>query len=239
MDNNLMAKLLPSIINSKGQANITVTGVSMNPTLFENDTVTIIKCDQYEIGDVLVFNYKNGDLLIHRLIKRNGRYFCKGDNAFRLEDIEYAQIIGKAVLVNNVPLPTWNKWKIDLSYAVNRKFVELRYDLKELVKTDIYKLYSDLILRKEEIKMNYKKTDKMDFIYSDETSLAVFDADSGNTYFFDETGIDILNCLNTPCNIDTLLKKLCEIYSAAPEDIRADVEEFLADIVTKGIVEIV
>ena len=100
-------------------------------------------------------------------------------------------------------------------------------------------MYSALILGKEENKMNYKKTDKMDFILSDETSLAVFDPESNNTYFFDETGIDILNCLDIPCNIEMLLDMLCNIYSASPEDIRADVEEFLADTVTKGIVEIV
>lgn len=239
MDSKLITKLLPSIIKSKGQANITVKGVSMNPTLFEGDTVTIVKFDEYKIGDILVFDYKNEGILIHRLLKLEGRYFCKGDNAFRLEDIGYAQIIGKAVLVNNTVLPAWNKWKNNLSYAVNREFVRLRYDIQRTIKTDIYRLYSALILGKEETKMNYRKTDKMDFILSDETSLAVFDANSGNTYFFDETGIDILNCIDVPCDIDKLLEKLCKIYFAKPEDIRPDVEEFLADTVTKGIVEIV
>ena len=87
--------------------------------------------------------------------------------------------------------------------------------------------------------MKYKKTEKMDFVFSDETSLVVYDASSENTYFFDETGIDILKCLDVPCDIQTLLEKLCDIYSVTPEDIRADVDEFLADTVTKGIVEII
>ena len=87
--------------------------------------------------------------------------------------------------------------------------------------------------------MDYKKTDKMDFILSDETSLAVFDPESGNTYFFDETGIDILNCLDVPCDIQTLLEKLCNIYSVTPEGIGTDREELIADTVTKGIVEII
>ena len=199
----------------------------------------IEKCDEYRIGDILVFNYKNEGILIHRLLYCDGRYFCKGDNAFRLEDIEYNQIIGKAVLVNNTSIQPWDEWKVKLSYSVNREFLKLHYDTNKVIKNNIYKLYSGLILRKEENKMNYQKTDKMDFILSDETSLAVFDPESGNTYFFDETGIDILNCLDVPCDIQTLLEKLCNIYSVTPEDIRSDVEEFLADTVTKGIVEII
>ena len=211
----------------------------MEPTLIEGDLITIIKSDNYTIGDILVFDYKNEGLLVHRLLKTSNRYFCKGDNSFRLEDMPAENIIGKVTAVNGVPIAVWQKWKMDLSYAVNRSFVKSKYDITNTMQTDIYKLYSALILGKEENKMNYKKTDKMDFILSDETSLAVFDPESNNTYFFDETGIDILNCLDIPCNIEMLLDMLCNIYSASPEDIRADVEEFLADTVTKGIVEIV
>ena len=239
MDSKLIAKLLPTILKSKGQAEITVMGISMNPTLFEGDKVIIKKSNEYIIGDIIVFNYKNEGILIHRLLNCDGRYFCKGDNAFRLEDIEYNQIIGKAVLVNNTTIQPWDDWKVRLSYSLNREFVKLRYNMDKIKKSNIYRIYSVLILRKEENKMDYKKTDKMDFILSDETSLAVFDPESGNTYFFDETGIDILNCLDVPCDIQTLLEKLCNIYSVTPEDIRSDLEEFLADTVTKGIVEII
>ena len=239
MNNELVSKVLSAIFKSKGQAEITVMGISMNPTLFEGDKVIIKKSNEYIIGDIIVFNYKNEGILIHRLLKYDGRYFCKGDNAFRLEDIEYNQIIGKAVLVNNTTIQPWDDWKVRLSYSLNREFVKLRYNMDKIKKSNIYRIYSVLILRKEENKMDYKKTDKMDFILSDETSLAVFDPESGNTYFFDETGIDILNCLDVPCDIQTLLEKLCNIYSVTPEDIRSDLEEFLADTVTKGIVEII
>lgn len=236
MDKKLIAKLLTTMLKTKGQAEISVTGTSMQPTLFEGDKVIIKKCDEYKIGDILIFNYKNEGILIHRLLKLNNRYFCKGDNAFRLEDIEHDQIIGKAVLVNNEPICQWDDWKLNLSYLVNREFVKCHYDSKKLMQTDIYKLYASLILRKEEIRMKYKKTEKMDFIFSDETSLVVYDPDSENAYFFDETGIDILKCLDELCTIETILDKLCVIYSATSEEIRPDVEEFLADTITKGIV---
>lgn len=239
MENKLMAKLLPSIIKARGEAEISVTGVSMDPTLKEGDIVTVKRSESYAPGDILVYAYKNEGLLIHRLLKADGRYFCKGDNALRLEDIDFDEIIGKVILVNGEAVHDFEQWKIKLSYAVNREFFRCRYDRTKVKESNIYKIYSEIILKKEVTKMNYIKTEKMDFILSDETSLAVFDPESGNTYFFDETGIDILNCLEEASGIDELIEKLCEIYEAEPEDIRSDVEEFLADTVTKGIVEVI
>ena len=91
-------------------------------------------------------------------------------------------------------------------------------------------------MKAEENEMIYKKNEQMDYIPADETSLAVFDPETGDTHFFNETGVDILNCLNMPCDLDTLLERLCLIYDASPDDIRSDVEEFLADTVAKRVV---
>ena len=87
MDKNLMTKLLFANLRVGRDMTIKVIGVSMEPTFFEGDSVTVQRSESYNIGDILVFTYK-GELLIHRLLKiENGRYFCKGDNAFRLEDM--------------------------------------------------------------------------------------------------------------------------------------------------------
>lgn len=59
MNNELVSKVLSAILKSKGQAEITVMGISMNPTLFEGDKVIIKKSNEYIIGDIIVFNYKN------------------------------------------------------------------------------------------------------------------------------------------------------------------------------------
>lgn len=85
--------------------------------------------------------------------------------------------------------------------------------------------------------MNYKKNTTLDYMLLDETSLAVFDAETKNTYFFDETGINILNALEEPCDIDTLLGKLCQMYAITPDEIRVDVEEFLTDTIAKGVID--
>ena len=89
MYNLTFAKILQALIQAKGQADIHVSGISMNPTLFEGDIVTVRSFEDYELGDIIVFSYKHHELLVHRLLKKeNNRYFCKGDNSLRLEDMK-------------------------------------------------------------------------------------------------------------------------------------------------------
>ena len=121
----------------------------MNPTFKEGDIVTIQKSSQYSPGDILVYPYKEGTLLIHRLLHIDKRYFCKGDNAFRIEDISVDQIIGKAVLVNKQPIPEWPKWKIDLSYGIGKTFRQCHYDIVKTKETSLYKQYAALVLQKQ------------------------------------------------------------------------------------------
>lgn len=241
MDNRLRnpkiyVKILSAILHAKGEINITVQGDSMNPLLHNGDFITIKVCNTYEPGDILLYFYENEGLLIHRLLQKDTRYYCKGDNAFRLESLSENDIIGKAVAINSQTLLPWPDWKVQLSLEINHQFRQAHYNVDITMHTDIYRLYSMLILKKEGIRNMFRKNEQMDFISTDQTSLAVFDPDSGNIYFFDETGVDILNALCEPCEIDVLLNRLCQIYDATPNEIRNDVEEFLADAIQKKVV---
>lgn len=84
--------------------------------------------------------------------------------------------------------------------------------------------------------MIYTKNKDMDYIPTDDTTVAIFNPESGDTLFLDETATDILNALEDPCDLETLLARLCEIYDASPDDIRGDVEEFLADLIEKKVI---
>lgn len=140
--------LLPHLIRLKGQANITVTGVSMEPTLFAGDVVTVC-LGEYRPGDILVFYYKEDKLLIHRLLDiKEDRYFCKGDNAFRVEDFTQEQLVGKVVLVNGQPLEPWPDWEIALSRAVGKEFRRCCYDAVLTKESKIYQLYQSFVLKK-------------------------------------------------------------------------------------------
>lgn len=119
--------------------NLTVEGISMLPILHAGDTIAICRKDSYEIGDILVFFYKQNELLVHRLLKiEKNRYFCKGDNAFRLEDISEDQIIG-AVLLESDPHKTSEF--IDASYRINRIFRRCKYDAELTKQEPEYELY--------------------------------------------------------------------------------------------------
>ena len=82
----------------------------------------------------------------------------------------------------------------------------------------------------------YIRNEKMDYIDTDGSSAAVFDPESGDTHFLDETGADIMKILEQPCDFDAVVGQICEIYSGGREEIAADVREFLDDAVKKGIV---
>lgn len=210
----------------------------MQPTLYEGDIVTIRECERYEIGDVLVFTHE-GEILVHRLLRQRKQYYCKGDNAFRLEAISRGQILGKVVSRNGKPNSSWPLWKIQLSYRVSRDILRHWRNIEKVKQSITYKLYLDLVLRNGGKNMMYRKNETMDYIQADHSSLAVFDPNSGDTHFFDETGIDILSVLATPCTFEELLFKLSNIYSVKPEDIRSDVEEFLAESVLKKVIIII
>ena len=236
MDERNYRALLPHILGSRGRADITVTGYSMNPLIHEGDTVTLVTSDSYEVGDVLVFSYYPDRLTVHRLLKKDGMYHCKGDNTFRLESVTADKVLGRVTLINGEPIRPWPEWKIRLSYAQYLEFHQLGDSIPEAKKTDLWRFYSRFILEREDNNMLYRKNTDFDYIETDETSLAVFDPESGDTHFFNETGMDILKCIDEPCDLETLLCRLCEIYEATPDDIREDVIEFMADAVTKKVV---
>ena len=77
MNADILQNIMYLRLKSGADVDITVTGVSMEPSLREGDVVTVRRADSYDVGDILVFRYKSGELLIHRLLLINdGRYFC-------------------------------------------------------------------------------------------------------------------------------------------------------------------
>lgn len=133
-----MSNIMTIIMNHKGCCDITIRGTSMEPVLYDGETHSLIKKDRYAEGDILVYEYKNEGLLAHRLLKiENNRYFCKGDNSFRLEDITEEQIIGKI----QVDDPNNTSEFIEASYKISKLFRKCRYNHEEIIKQDEYIVY--------------------------------------------------------------------------------------------------
>ncbi len=91
--------IIERMINA-GCCKITIEGNSMEPTLFENDTVEIMSADSVEINDVVLFCLDN-KYVLHRVVDIFGDLIItKGDNnTFMDHPISKSRIIGK--LKNN------------------------------------------------------------------------------------------------------------------------------------------
>lgn len=156
MDNDVMQKLIQIRMKSNRPFEITVQGISMLPVLKLGDIITIQKQENYKIGDILVFSYKNKELLVHRLLKiKNNKYYCKGDNAFRLEDIEFEQIVGKVLCkVSNGKIHEikYSNFKLKLvcyfSMQINKSFIKSRYSIENAKASFYYKIFDFLYLSK-------------------------------------------------------------------------------------------
>lgn len=108
---------------------ITIEGTSMLPVLHPGERVSVCGKDDYQIGDIIVFFYKSNNLLVHRLLKiENGRFFCKGDNSFRLEDITKENIVGTIMIQSDT---NNNEEFIESSYLINRLFRQCGYDIEK------------------------------------------------------------------------------------------------------------
>lgn len=133
MDKSMQIKILMAQRRAGKPFNLTVTGTSMNPSLYENDLAKIMIEEIYEIGDILVFVYNQNELLVHRLLEqKDDIYYCKGDNALRVEKIGHEQIIGKVIDIKrqgqSIPLILFSDKFFVLSKAVNKAFFKCRYD---------------------------------------------------------------------------------------------------------------
>lgn len=131
---------------------VSVSGTSMYPTLLPTDSVIVARSKTYQIGSILVFTYKSEGYLIHRLLRVvNGRYYCKGDNSFRLEDVDEELILGRVLFVKRgeqtFAPPQVDDEFIKLSLKVNREFVLAGCNHQKVMESNIYKAYKNIYLK--------------------------------------------------------------------------------------------
>lgn len=85
-----MAKLEPTIreiVQAGGKVKLTVTGQSMLPTLTEKrDSVILEKPVKIKRKDIVLYQRKNGDYVLHRVVKiSKGMFGLCGDNQMAVE----------------------------------------------------------------------------------------------------------------------------------------------------------
>ena len=131
---------------------VSVSGTSMYPVLRPNDCVIAVKREFYAIGAILIFSYGNEGCLSHQLLKAiDDKYYCKGDNSFRLEVISNKQIMGQAVFIERggktfSPAMVDDKF-IKMSFRIYKEFVLSGYDRQKVMETQEYIEYRNLYLK--------------------------------------------------------------------------------------------
>ena len=124
---------------------VVVMGDSMYTVIHQQDVAIVEAVGEYDVGDIIVYQYE-GEMLVHRIIKKTATtYFCKGDNAFRLEKIEDTDVVGKVCKLfrsgKRIPLLKVNNQFIEMSYKIHMLYLKNKFD-KNIVKgTKIYKNY--------------------------------------------------------------------------------------------------
>ena len=116
-----------------------VKGDSMYPFLRDEDLVVVkkISFDKLRKGNVLVFKGRQGEYIIHRLVKKTNGGFChlRGDGYKLLaEPIEKNALTGKAIGIirggNFVRFNRFNEWiSWSLSY-LRRYYIGVRKKVK-------------------------------------------------------------------------------------------------------------
>lgn len=209
---------------------LTISGESMLPILHDGDIITVCRKENYVPGDILVFIYKHGEVLAHRLLKiESERYFCKGDNSLRLEDIGAAQIIGSITIKDD---PHRCSVFLNASYQINRIFRRCHYNAEQTKQTLEYQTYRKTYLRSS---MKYIINPNMEFLDIDDGNLAVYDSVNGDTHYITSTGKDILQLLKDDITEQELIAHLCELYDAPVEQITEDVLAFLKELSDKKV----
>ena len=155
-------------MNQDGKVLLDISGNSMLPMFCNGDKIVVEHSLTYKVGDVLVFKYKYGEILVHRLLKKcENIFFCKGDNSFRLEDIVEDDIIGKVSLLNNKCLPIIPVYLTDFSYMIGRLFKCNAYDFEKVKSSKIYRFYIQYLWGKNDDSLKFQKGIRLqnDIIY--------------------------------------------------------------------------
>ena len=130
---------------------ITVKGNSMYPAVLPNDKVFISRKNDYDAGAILVYVYRSEQYLIHRLLRCiNNRYYCKGDNSFRLEEVEKQDILGQVEFIlrnDHIIIPKYVTPEfIQHSFKILIEFLCNGFNRDNIQNSDIYIKYKHLYL---------------------------------------------------------------------------------------------
>ncbi len=96
LDAKDLIPILQEQIRSGGIGRLGVTGTSMQPLLRNGkDSVLLSAAGAPRKNDILLYRRKNGQYVLHRVVKSGDTLLCCGDNQWQTEPVLPEQVIAK------------------------------------------------------------------------------------------------------------------------------------------------
>ena len=83
--------------------------------------------------------------------------------------------------------------------------------------------------------MRYIKNGEMEFMLNDDGEQVVFEPETGDTHFLNETAAAFIEKLDTG-DFKAVLSALAEEYGVQPDEIETDVKELVTELLAKKII---
>lgn len=140
--------IVQALLKSK-TLEVVVMGDSMYPVIHQQDVLIVAAASVYNVGDIIVYQYEE-EMLVHRIIRKTETtYFCKGDNAFRLEKIKVTDIVGKVCKIFRsgkcIPLLSASNQFIEMSYGIHMLYLKNGFDKEIVRESEMYKAYIEYL----------------------------------------------------------------------------------------------
>lgn len=88
--------LIRNVLNKKKKLTLSLTGRSMEPTLFEGNTITVVPADRIDVGEIILYEFDN-NIILHRVVDVYKNWIVtKGDSHEFCDDVIHrSQVLGK------------------------------------------------------------------------------------------------------------------------------------------------
>lgn len=105
LPNELLLSEVSSLLSEGREVVLMTKGVSMLPFIIgDRDSVRLVRCPEYRVGDIVLVKLPSGNWVLHRLfaVEDGGRAILKGDgNLDGVERCRMSDISGRAVAIEH------------------------------------------------------------------------------------------------------------------------------------------
>lgn len=236
-NNKIYNYILKESLKSGNVEDIKTIGFSMEPSLNQNDIISVKGFNNYSIGDIILFDFGNEGILVHRIIEIDeSNIFCKGDNAFRIERISKEQVLGKVIKVNNIEIEKCEIEYVYLSKKIGDIFKQSRGSKAITQQTGIYRFYKQYSNDKFDNSLTYYLNPSMILDLQNETLKERLNNING--VVLSNLGIKLLAFLQSPQTYKNIVIEMQKDFDLENHEMLLSFKKELAMLIVNQIVSV-